>query len=194
MSEIKATCSRCGAQFTAEVPQSVNAAVSSDLKEQVRSGALFTRACPVCGTVNLLKFPFLYYDTEAHLMIVLSETPLAAEGLPEGYTGRLVRSVGDLVEKIKVFDAGLDDLVIEMCKFVTAQELKKDVPLKFAGMDGADNEMTFTYPENGQMEMVAVGFNVYEDCAGILQRNPLIRESATGLAVIDQAWLTRFFR
>ena len=105
-----------------------------------------------------------------------------------------MHSVGDLVEKIKVFDAGLDDLVIEMCKFVTAQELKKDIPLKFAGMDGADNEMTFTYPEQGEMQMVAVGFNVYEDCAGILQRNPLIRESATGLAVIDQAWLTRFFR
>ena len=194
MSEIKATCSRCGAQFSAEVPQSVNAAVASDLKEQVRSGALFTRACPVCGTVNLLKFPFLYYDTEAQLMIVLSETPLSADGLPEGYTGRLVGSVGELIEKVKIFDAGLDDIVIEMCKFVTGQEIRKDVPLKFAGMDGADNEMTFTYPENGQMEMLAVGFNVYEDCAGILQRNPYIRESAAGLAVIDQAWLSRFFR
>ena len=194
MSEIKASCSRCGAQFSAEVPQSVNAAVASDLKELVRSGALFTRACPVCGTVNLLKFPFLYYDTDAHLMIVLSETPLAAEGLPEGYTGRLVHSTGELVEKIKIFETGLDDIVVEMCKFVTCQEMGKTVPFKFAGMDGADNEMTFTYPENGQMEMVAVGFNVYEDCAGILQRNPYIRESATGLATVDQAWLAKFFR
>ena len=194
MSEIKTTCSRCGTQFIAEVPQSVNAAVSSELKEQVRSGALFTRACPVCGTVNLLKFPFLYYDTDAHLMIVLSETPLSAEGLPEGYTGRLVRSVGDLVEKIKIFDAGLDDLVIEMCKFVTARELNKDVQLKFAGMDGADTEMTFTYPEKGEMQLIAVGFNVYEDCAGILRRNPHIRDAASGLVTVDQAWLAQFFR
>ena len=44
------------------------------------------------------------------------------------------------------------------------------------------------------MELVAVGFNVYEDCAGILRRNPLIRESARGLATVDQAWLSRFFR
>ena len=194
MSEIKTTCSRCGAQFSAEVPQSVNGAVSSDLKDQVRSGALFTRACPVCGTVNLLKFPFLYYDTAAQLMIVLSETPLAAEGLPEGYTGRLVHTAGELIEKIKIFDTGLDDIVVEMCKFVTCQEMNKAVPFKFAGMDGADNEMTFTYPENGQMEMLAVGFNVYEDCAGILQRNPYVRESATGLATVDQAWLSKFFR
>ena len=66
--------------------------------------------------------------------------------------------------------------------------------LRFVGTEGADGEMTFTYPENGQMELVAVGFNVYEDCAGILQRNPVIRESATGLASVDQAWLSRFFR
>ena len=194
MSEIKATCSRCGQPFTAEVPQSVNAAVSSDLKEQVRSGALFTRACPVCGAANLLKFPFLYYDPSERLMIVLSETPLSADGLPEGYTGRLVGTVGELVEKIKVFEHGLDDLVVEMCKFVTARELGKDLTLRFAGQDGADGEMTFTYPEDGQMQLVAVGFNVYEDCAGILQRNPVIRESVSGLATVDQAWLSRFFR
>ena len=127
-------------------------------------------------------------------MLVLSETPLRADGVPEGCTGRQVRSVGDLVEKIKIFDAGLDDLVIEMCKFVTCQELKKDVPLRFAGTDGADGEMTFTYPQDGQIELVAVGFNVYEDCAGILRRNPQIRESVQGLAVIDRAWLGRFFR
>lgn len=194
MSEIKTTCSRCGTQIVADVPQSVNAAVSSDLKELVRSGELFKRACPVCGTVNLLKFPFLYYDSDERLMLVLSDTPISAAGLPEGYTGRLVASVGDLLEKIKIFESGLDDIVIEMCKFVTCQEMKKEVPLKFLKNDGADGEMTFTYPENGQMEMLAVGFNVYEDCAGILQRNPLIRESVTGLATIDQAWLTRFFR
>ena len=81
-----------------------------------------------------------------------------------------------------------------MCKFVTCQELKKDVALKFAGTDGADGEMTFTYPAAGQMELVAVGFNVYEDCAGILQRNPQIRDSVQGLACIDQAWLSRYFR
>lgn len=194
MSEIKTTCSRCGTVFAADVPQSVNAAVSSDLKERVRSGDLFKRSCPVCGTVNLLKFPFLYYDTDGRLMIVLSDSPLAADGLPEGYTGRLVGSVGELVEKIKVFESGLDDIVIEMCKFVTSRELKKDVPLKFLKSDGADGEMIFTYPENGQMELLSVGFNVYEDCAGILARNPAIRESATGLATVDQAWLSRFFR
>lgn len=191
---IQTTCSRCGAAYNADVPQSVNVAADPDLKEKVRTGELFTWTCPHCGAANLLSVPFLYHDPAEHLMLVLTQTPLGAEGLPEGYTGRQVRSVGELMEKIKIFDAGLDDLTVEMCKFVTAQELKKDVALKFAGLDGADGEMTFTYPEGGQMELVAVGFNVYEDCAGILRRNPQIRESVQGLALIDQAWLSRFFR
>ena len=72
------------------------------------------------------------------------------------------------------------------------QELKKDVPLRFAGTDGADGEMTFTYPQDGQMELVAVGFNVYEDCAGILRRNPSIKH-AGGFPIIDQRWIARFF-
>ena len=192
--ENQATCSRCGAKQTVSVPQSVNAATQPDLKEKVRSGALFAWSCPHCGAANLLKVPFLYHDPTEHLMIVLTETPVSAEGVPEGYTGRQVRSVGELIEKIKIFDAGLDDITLEMCKFVTCQELRKDVPLKFVGLDGADGEMTFTYPEKGQMEMVAVGFNVYEDCAGILRRNPQIREGVSGLASVDQDWLSRYFR
>jgi len=191
---ITTECFKCGAQRSVEVPQSVNAAARPDLKEKVRSGELFTWECPQCGTRNLLKLPFLYHDPAERLMLVMTDAPVSAEGLPEGYTGRLVGSVGELIEKIKIFDAGLDDCIIEMCKFVTCRELGKDVALKFVGTDGADGEMTFTYPEKGQMEMLAVGFNVYEDCAGILRRNPQIRESAAGLARIDQPWLAQFFR
>jgi len=192
--EYRPHCSRCGIEFRAEVPQSVNTAKAPDLKERVRSGELFSWTCPHCGTVNLLQVPFLYHDPKEHLMVLLSDVPVSAENVPEGYTGRQVRTVGDLMEKIKIFDAGLDDLTIEMCKFVTCQELQKEVPLRFLHVEGADGEMTFTYPQDGQMELVAVGFNVYEDCAGILRRNPSIRDSVKGLALIDQAWLSRFFR
>ena len=187
-------CSKCGARHTLEVPQSVNAQTDPELRGRVCSGELFTWRCPHCGTLNLLNFPFLYHDPSEHLMIVLSQTPLGAEGVPEGYTGRQVRTPGDLIEKTKIFDAGLDDIVIEMCKFVTCRELKKDVALRFVRLDGADGEMTFTYPQQGEMQLVAVGINVYEDCAGILHRNPQIRESAGGLALVDQEWLGSFFR
>ena len=83
---------------------------------------------------------------------------------------------------------------VEMCKYVTKGELEKDVDLKFFNFEGADNEITLTYPENGQMQMIRIGFNVYEDCAGIINRNPALREGASGMVRLDQEWLGAYFK
>ena len=189
---IEEKCARCGEMHRMEFAGSVDALASPELKEKVKSGEHFVWTCPHCGCVNLVSSPFLYHDPQERLMILLTQADVKADGLPEGYSGRIVRSVGELIEKIKIFDAGLDDIVMEMCKFVTLQEMHKDVALKFFKVDGADSEMTFTYPQDGRMEMIAVGFNVYEDCAGILQRNPSIKEAARGLVRIDPDWLSKF--
>ena len=57
-----------------------------------------------------------------------------------------------------------------------------------------DGELTFAYPEKGQMQMLEIGQNVYADALGILSRNPELENKAGGLAKIDQEWLSRFFR
>lgn len=192
-SVIEEKCPRCGSVHRMVFEGSVDAAASPELKEKVKSGEHFVWTCPDCGCVNLLQRPFLYHDSQERLMLLLTDSDVRAEGLPEGYTGRIVRSAGELIEKIRIFDAGLDDIVIEMCKFVTLREMGKEVELKFFKTDGADAEMTFTYPQEGRMEMIAVGFNVYEDCAGILQRNPSIKEAARGLVRVGPDWLSEYF-
>lgn len=188
----KVVCTRCGKIHEIPAYPSINIAEEPELKEKILDGSLFAWTCPDCGTVNLAKYPVLYHDPSERLIIVLSETPLNADSTPEGYTGRQVSSVGEFIEKIKIFDAGLDDIMMEMCKYVTARDLGKQVSLKFLKIDGPDHEITLTYPENGRMEMVQTGFNVYEDCAGIVNRNPVLRENARGLARIDQDWLQQF--
>lgn len=140
-----------------------------------------------------MKYPFLYHDPASSLIIALSETPVSADDIPEGYVGRQVRTPGELIEKIKIFDAGLDDAIVEMCKYVTSRELGRQVDMKFFRQEGADGEMIFTYPEDGQMQMISVGFNVYEDCAGIAARNPSVAASVKGLAKVDSEWLASFF-
>ena len=65
--------------------------------------------------------------------------------------------------------------------------------LLFFGIDGADHEITLTYPADGDMQLVRIGFSVYEDSAAILQRNPDIKNSATGLARVDRGWISKFF-
>ena len=68
----------------------------------------------------------------------------------------------------------------------------KDVDLKFFRMEGADNRILLTYPENGQMQVIGTGFSVYEDAAGIMRRNPQMK--TCGLTRVDRLWLESYLR
>ena len=215
-SYITAICTNCREESRVEAYRSININETPELKEKVMDGSLFTWECPHCGRINLLQEPVLYHDPSRNLMIWLSgndslpQERISAlfasdEGL-RGYTARLVDSIGDLIEKVKIFEAGLDDVIVEMCKYVTRLELCEnchdaakeaaisEAPFKFLKMDGSDGDITLAYPLDGQMQMVAIGFNVYEDCLGIERRNPALAEASSGLSRIDAQWLSEFFR
>lgn len=202
MSKASVHCPGCGQDYEMEVRDSINAELDPEGAADARTGTLFTHECPACGKMNLVSYPMLYHDPTHRLM--LWHCPAEADvqrikptldSAPElsDYTLRIVLSPGEFIEKLKIQDAGLDDVIVEMCKFVTCKEIGSEVDLRFVKLDGADMEMTFTYPKNGDMELVAVGFNVYEDCRGIVGRNPHIKEAARGLVRICPDWLLRFF-
>ena len=184
-------CSRCGERYPAPVYSYIDAIANPALKDCTLSGGIFIRECPRCGCRELIQTPVVYRD--AGCLICLADRKIAVEGL-EGACARLVSDVGSLIEKVKIFDAGLDDAAIELCKYVTRSELGKDVLLKFLRTEGADNEIIFTYPEAGQMQLLAVGFNVYEDSRAIIGRNPSMQESLKGLAKVDSEWVEQFIR
>lgn len=191
VSNAQMRCRACGAEFDRPVYRYIDALAEPELKSSVLSGELFVSTCPSCGAKSLVAAPVIYRDE--HLLVCLSAQDITVDGL-DGVSGRLVSDVGTLIEKVKIFDAGLDDVPMEFCKFVTRQELGKDVELKFLRLDGADNDIVFTYPENGQMQMLAVGFNVYEDCRGIVARNPAITDGLSGLVRVDREWAEQFLR
>ncbi|MBR5176063.1 MAG: CpXC domain-containing protein [Bacteroidales bacterium] len=210
-----ATCSSCGKTSGVEVYSGINTSAEPELKAKVKDGSLFLWECPHCGKTNLVSGQMIYHDPEERLMIwLLPEGSLPEESVKaiekslasaaetlEGYTFRRVDDAGSLIEKVNIFDAGLEDTVIEMVKHVTKMELSQrgagkdivDVTLRFFRIEGPDHELTFTYPAGGQMQGVQIGFNVYEDCAGILRRNPSIIPS-DGFSRIDQDWIARYFR
>lgn len=201
-------CSRCGAVLHGEEQPLLNTARDPELKARVKDGSLFVRECPYCGTRNLVAFETLYHDPSARLMIWLlpdgKEAPTGvAEAVKqlEGYTLRRVSDAGSLIEKVNIFDAGLDDRLIEMCKWVTKMEMAEkehrddilETPFKFWRLEGADHEIVLSFPRDGQMQAVNIGFNVYEDARGILSRNPSVKADA-GFAQVDARWLAQFFR
>ncbi len=208
-----APCSKCGQQHKVTVYRSINIADNPELKAKVMDGSLFLWECPHCGQVNLAKYETLYHDPAKKIMFWLvpqgevSETQMKAITMHTkamgGYTLRRVNDMGTLMEKVLIAEAGLDDVVLEMCKYVTKLEMVgKSVPAEqkdefmasvfhFYRAEGEGDEriLTFMYALDGQMLGVNIGMNVYQDCAGILERNPQIKP-ADGFERIDAGWLS----
>ena len=212
INEALAPCCKCGEQQKVTIYKSINIADNPELKDKVRDGSLFLWECPHCGQVNLAKYETLHHDPAQKLMVWLmpsgeiSETQMHAITMHTkamgGYTLRRVNDMGSLMEKVLIKDAGLDDVVLEMCKYVTKLEMvQKSVPAEqkeefmaanfhFYRCEGEGDEriITFMYGLAGQMLGVNVGWNVYQDCSGILERNPQIKP-ADGFSRIDADWL-----
>ena len=212
-----ATCSRCGNRTGLPMYKSINTAEDPSLKEKVKDGSLFLWKCPSCGQANLAKYDTLYHDPDKKLMIWLlqdeniSQSQMHSISLHAkaigNYTLRRVTDTGSLMEKVLIFDSGLDDVTVELCKYVLKMELASkssdeeaakrilQMQLHFFRLDrsGDSKSITFVYPEEEQMKNYTIGYNVYEDCCGILQRNTGIKPDE-GFAKVDSEWLSGYFR
>ncbi len=201
-----ANCSNCHSSTEVNIPRSINTALDPEIKSKVKDGSLFIWECPYCGRRNVAVAETLYHDPSARLMLWLmpgagqpsKEAQDAVKDL-DGYTLRVVREVGELIEKINISDAGLEDTIVEMCKWVTRRELASKNPaaakaaLKFLRTEGADHDLIFAFPLDGSMQVVNVGFNVYEDARGIISRNPSVKPDQ-GFSEVNAEWLERYFQ
>ncbi len=187
--------------------RSINAADDPELKQKVMDGSLFVWECPDCGQMNLVKYECLYHDPEKKLMVwllpsgELPETEMTAiqnhTNAMGDYTLRRVSDVTGLMEKVLLVEEGLDDRVMEMCKYVTKMELASksgdqdvtplmNMPMHF--LRNEDGALVLTYPQDGRMTGCHIGMNVYEDCEGILERNEDSLRTE-GFAKIDSDWI-----
>lgn len=205
-----APCSKCGEKTEITVYKSINTAENPELREKLRAGSMFIWECPHCRQANLAKYETLYHDPEKKVMIWLmpsgdiSETQMQAIAnhtrAMGGYILRMVGDVGELMEKILIFDAGLDDMAVEMCKYVTKMEIMSGhrgvseqiagTPVHFHRLEetGGEKALVFIYPSSGQMMSLKIGYNVYEDSLGIIQRNPDIIPDEAFMR-INQDWI-----
>lgn len=200
-SKAKAVCQKCGKEHILDIYKSINASTDPELKAAVISGEAFLWECPDCGTSNLMAYECLYHDPEQKLMVWM--LPF---GEPEGpekeaimnqtramgdYRLRIVSNSGDLMEKVIISEAGLDDRCIELVKYVAGNELPDVSKLHFYRMQ--DDVMVFSGIKNGKMEGFGFGINVYEDCQGILSRNEAIAREE-GFAHIDAGWVASIMK
>ena len=131
--EITVTCPKCGTEHPFVIWSSINTTLNPDMKAAVKDLSAFQFECPSCGEKTYVDYGCLYHQMEDRIMIQYANSDKSAEQCYEmmtrdgptgilqdmrknGYLLRIVRSQRELLEKIAVFDAGLDDRIIEICK------------------------------------------------------------------------------
>ena len=117
------TCPKCGKEIEFTMWRSFNNMMDNAMSDII-SGKLFEIECKNCGLKTHINYPILVNDMEHNVMIYYV-FPEETEGVEETfesqkkwYTGklRIVTDMASLIEKVAIFNDGLDDRVIELLK------------------------------------------------------------------------------
>ena len=140
MSQLKAYpihCPKCRHELTVQLYESINVKTSPELKTLLMSNQVNVVECTQCKVSFRVEKPLLYHDPARKLMIYLipmsedviedgerqfAESLTRLNGiLPEGLDAPdvcLVFSRTELVERVFLFDAGLNERIIEYIKYL----------------------------------------------------------------------------
>lgn len=129
-------CPSCGNVQDITTWNSITVADSPDLKKELLGRKVNMLECTSCGAKSLMPVPLLYNDADKKLLISftpatekdeiehnfseLSENTKKSVDISmfEGYNLRYVHDYNNLLEKILIFDCGLNDKVIEIIKLM----------------------------------------------------------------------------
>ncbi|ARP51169.1 MULTISPECIES: CpXC domain-containing protein [Caproicibacterium] len=183
-------CPQCGKPVRTKMWTGISADTEPLLRQKVRDETLFDWQCPHCGYQAELVYPCLYHDKNHKFMIYLvpegNEKSLRKvevdKRFPQlaGVKKREVASPMELKEKVLIFEAGLDDMGVELVKSGLAGivEERQHVSVEAGCFCFANTEadrMGFVFFIDGKEEPIkkATRFATYEkameishDCGG----------------------------
>ena len=179
---IQYECPQCGKASDFVIWNSVNTELDPETKQAVRDCSLFTFHCPECGSVTRVLYPFLYHQMEDKLMIHFvddeerakniinyiknEESGMLNELSENGYIVRVVMSIHALLEKLAIFDAGLDDRIVELSKMVFAVTMDDDAPeiktARFIHTTEGENVILFFDNNNSSFAHAKLTDELYE--------------------------------
>lgn len=137
------TCPVCQTVTSREIVTRIDAQKEPELKAQLLAGTLFNFECDHCGAQRQLDTDFLYIDRDLRLIVSLipnldqrkeSMEELLGHFIRESdlsiydYHLRVVRTAPELVEKVSIFQEGLNDIVVEIVKLLTDGLFAKERP------------------------------------------------------------------
>ena len=195
---VRVRCPACGREQDAQLVQSINADKDAAVKKRLLAGDLNVLACE-CGKRTPLAANVVFHDPSKDVFIRVvpggDEAEMekaAAQFRAAGATGvqRLVPSLNALIEKVKIFDCGLEDWAIEMTKVLLLSTLGDlDLVLLFAIADETVLRWVRFDKHGRSPEPVASPRDAYERLASRQASRP-----APGEYRIDRAWAVEAVR
>ncbi len=179
VSETEWSCARCASVSKQRLWDSVNVTLEPALRERALSGDLFRMTCPSCGDGVHAQYDCLYHDMKQTFMIQLTHvdrveqvSAALAEAakqmtMRDKYRMRIVTSFHDMLEKVLVFEAGLNDGVVELIKVLmpAQEEALRDAMLRFQAVT-EEGELAFAIVRPGGKQQYAVlPRGLYDDLA-----------------------------
>lgn len=177
MQKQSVTCPNCGAEGEMTIRDSVNVLSQPEMKEKIENREIFTYTCPECHSSITVAYDLLYHDPQAHYLIYLlpgrersfADAEIAEISVPEDYRLREVSDINSLLEKIMLFDDGMDDRCIEICKlylseqYATQNKGKKLFGIYYNGKDETGELLHFfLFGEGGEMCGTKLPIQVYD--------------------------------
>lgn len=135
----EATCAACEHRWTVELARGLHITRLPHIREQLLTGRLQVFTCPRCGTHAVFEATVVYTDFERHQYVACETAasaswqaaiarhqtvfrdcfehgPPIAQEMGRAFKRRLVYGFRALREKIVIWDAGLDDRIVEAVK------------------------------------------------------------------------------
>lgn len=143
---VEVICPACSRRHNVSIWQSINTTLDPEMKQAVRDRSAFLFTCPDCGKQTYLSYSFLYHQMEDRILIYLADNEEDAEDMykmltdkdtfgtesfiNQEYLIRIVISENQFREKLFIFDAGLDDRIIELYKVLVLAMFQKESSTK----------------------------------------------------------------
>ncbi len=163
------TCKHCMYQTHKRSETLIMAEFEPQLREQLLNQTYFQIRCPQCGRLLHFQHPLCYVDKK-HKFVILMK---AREDITEkdlqlfndrlDMRKRLVFHFQEIAEKIRIFEQGLDDRVIEKIKNNLYQRYENVKKIEFYDKDNQSDTIWFRILREEKEEMLCVLLESYRN-------------------------------
>ena len=203
----KVVCLKCGKTTEVKLSTSINAAEDLNMRRELLSGRLFSFKCSACGYTGKLFYPVLYNDPKNKFMVYhipdVDRFQIADKDIEKDFDGgvdnvrkRIVPDFNSFLEKIYIFECGLDDMAVEITKLAISNTVAKKFDLEkvedgyLSMYDRESNTMGFTFfvGEDREPYIQSVRLEIYGKSMKITEEFAAKDRKLKGFLKIDREW------